>query len=211
MLRMSAGEIDQELNQGHVGFMVLHGLKWAGTCKHHRQDLRSTPSSSAHGGGLRGGQLRLPGMLHGLRRGLRRRAAQAQGPGQAAGRPKSGEREASERLGFTWAAFLEQAVYAGLKPDEFWGMTPAEVVVWVEGFEHRHDLAGQMMAHFFSYLGAVSGNWGKMKRPPKARDLWNSRRKRPEKDKNVVDLAEHRRWSEAFKETGPPPIFRRGG
>jgi hypothetical protein len=88
-------------------------------------------------------------------------------------------------------------------------MTPAEIVLWVESFEHRHDLAGQMLAHFVSYLGAVSGNWGKGKRPPKARDLWNSRRKRPERDKNIVDLAEYRRWSEAFKETGPP-VFRRG-
>ena len=49
VLGMSAGEIEQqELNQGHVGFTMLHGLLWAGTRKHHRQDLRSTAELLRH-------------------------------------------------------------------------------------------------------------------------------------------------------------------
>ncbi len=40
-LGMSAGEIEQNLGQGHVGFTMLHGMIWAGTRKYHRQDLRS--------------------------------------------------------------------------------------------------------------------------------------------------------------------------
>ncbi len=46
-------------------------------------------------------------------------------------------------------------------------MTPAETVLWVEGFEHRYDLLSQMLAHFVSYLGSVSGNWGRGKKPPR--------------------------------------------
>ena len=40
-LGMSAGEIEQELTQGHVGFRLLHAMIWAGTRKHHRQEVRT--------------------------------------------------------------------------------------------------------------------------------------------------------------------------
>ncbi len=55
-------------------------------------------------------------------------------------------------------------------------------------------------------LGAVSGNWGKGKKPPKARELWNSRRKKPKRTEaeKVVDLEARRRMSEEFRRSGPP-------
>ena len=40
-------------------------------------------------------------------------------------------------------------------------MTPVEVVLWIEGFEHRYDLMVEMLAYFTAYLGAVSGNWAR--------------------------------------------------
>lgn len=38
---MSAGELEQEFSKGHFGFKLLHGLIWAGTRKHHRQNIRT--------------------------------------------------------------------------------------------------------------------------------------------------------------------------
>ena len=72
------------------------------------------------------------------------------------------------------------------------------------------------MAHFVSYLGSVSGRFKKGRQPPKARDLWRSRtrerRERAERKKaEVVSLEEHRIWSKAFRDDGPPPVSLRKG
>ncbi|QIN79594.1 hypothetical protein GBA65_14895 [Rubrobacter marinus] len=54
-------------------------------------------------------------------------------------------------------------------------MSPAEVVLWIEGFDYRHDLMGQMWAHFTAV--AVNSQRPRNKHVD-ARKLW-ARRKAP--------------------------------
>ncbi|QIN79595.1 hypothetical protein GBA65_14900 [Rubrobacter marinus] len=43
VLDMEASEIERKFAGGRVGFRILRALIWAGTRKHHRQELRSLP------------------------------------------------------------------------------------------------------------------------------------------------------------------------
>ncbi|MDP9475779.1 MAG: hypothetical protein M3R38_08830 [Actinomycetota bacterium] len=93
----------------------------------------------------------------------------------------------------------------------------------IEGYEKRQDDAGQILAHFTSYLGAAAGNWGKGKKPAKARELWKTREERAKdaerlkaqrrKQKRiadsaagVVDINERRRAIAEFQKLGPPKL-----
>lgn len=64
------------------------------------------------------------------------------------------------------------ALRAGLKPDEFWSMTPAEVLEVIEADAWRYDRWGRTLATFVASLINTRPGMKKRVRP---RDLWRSR------------------------------------
>lgn len=56
---------------------------------------------------------------------------------------------------------------AGLKPEEFWNMTPREFEYWMDGFKWRMDNEALVMAHFTACIMNMFSN-----KRVRATDLW---------------------------------------
>lgn len=56
---------------------------------------------------------------------------------------------------------------AGLKPEEFWNMTPREFEYWMDGFKWRMDNEALIKAHFTACIMNMFSN-----KRIRATDLW---------------------------------------
>lgn len=69
-------------------------------------------------------------------------------------------------------------------------MTPREYLYWIDGFRYRHELQGQMLAHFTACL---LNAW--TKKTIKGRDLWRphkpmTKAEREKRDREFRQLVE---------------------
>jgi hypothetical protein len=111
--------------------------------------------------------------------------------------------EDEEPQGFKWGTFLEQGVQCGLKPVEFWSMTPEEVTLFIEGYQWRIDEFGEMWAHFTS--NQMNVHIQKKLHKVQPRQLWQSRRKQQKEYRNPDELkAERRDIMHTMKKSGVP-------
>lgn len=84
-------------------------------------------------------------------------------------------------------------------------MTPNEVVLWIEGFDYRQDLMGQMWAHF----AAIGINAQRTKKDKKveARKLWGRRTEPAKQDPDAADLeARKKRFQQLRQTIGSIPV-----
>ncbi len=86
---------------------------------------------------------------------------------------------------------------AGLKPEEFWNMTPREYEYWMDGFKWRMDNEALIKAHFTACLMNMFTS-----RKIKPSDLWKTT-KQPKKHKKVIDQSA---FEEIIATMGPDAI-----
>lgn len=86
---------------------------------------------------------------------------------------------------------------AGIKPDEFWEMTPREYEYWMDGFKWRMDNEALIKAHFTACLMNMFTS-----RKIKPSDLWKTT-KQPKKHKKVIDQSA---FEEIIATMGPDAI-----
>lgn len=86
---------------------------------------------------------------------------------------------------------------AGIKPDEFWEMTPREYTYWMDGFKWRMDNEALIKAHFTACLMNMFTS-----KKIKASDLWKTTNQAPKRKKPIDQSA----FEETLAAMGPDAI-----
>lgn len=108
---------------------------------------------------------------------------------------------------FSWRGFLTQAVNAGLKPEEFWNMSPDEAALWINGYQKRQESQGEMWAHFNAAL--MNNSRTRKDKKVKPKDLWQTQGDKRKSPADVISIDERRSLMRELKGSIKPPVPKR--
>lgn len=118
-------------------------------------------------------------------------------------RSAGSETQQSKGGEFTWEAFLEEALKAGVRVQEFWDLTPAEATMAIEAAIWQAEQEHRMRAWAVWHVAALS----RVKKLPALSRLIQSPEAKPLSEEAAVDRrSEFEEMSGRWKTLTPGPL-----